>query len=174
MARAPDRLTLSRNRDLEGTERRPDVRWVLLTAVGIFLLFGLDNAFGQRPGTDTASAGGVELEVYSPSRLRSGLYFMTRFMITTTRELENATLLLDPGWLEGMTLNTLEPTPVGEANRDGKLALELGPVRAGTKHVFFLHFQVNPTNVGRRSQDVELHDDTTPLLHLDRTVTVFP
>jgi hypothetical protein len=99
---------------------------------------------------------------------------MTRFTITTAREIENATLVLDPGWLEGMTLNTLEPSPIGEANRDGKLALELGRVRAGTKHVFFLHFQVNPTNIGRRSQDVELHDDTTPLLHLDRTVTVFP
>lgn len=174
MARAPDRLTLSHHRDLEGREKRPLVRWVLLAVVGIFLLFGLGNAFGQRPQTDTASAGGVELEVYSPSRLRSGLYFMTRFTITTARELENATLVLDPGWLEGMTLNTLEPAPVGEANRDGRLALELGRVRAGTKHVFFLHFQVNPTNIGRRSQNVELHDDTTPLLHLDRTVTVFP
>jgi len=174
VARAPDRLTLSRHRDLEGREKRPFIRWVLLAVVGVFLLFGLGNAFGQRPQTDTASAGGVELEVYSPSRLRGGLIFMTRFTITTARELENATLVLDPGWLEGMTLNTLEPSPIGEANRDGKLALELGRVRAGTKHVFFLHFQVNPTNIGRRSQDVELHDDTTPLLHLDRTVTVFP
>ncbi len=100
MARAPDRLTLSRNRDLEGREKRPFVRRVLLAVLGIFLLLGLGNAFGQRPQTDTASAGGVELEVYSPGRLRSGLYFMTRFTITTARELENATLVLDPGWLE--------------------------------------------------------------------------
>ena len=99
---------------------------------------------------------------------------MARFTIRATREVEQATLVLDPGWLEGMTLNTLEPAPVGEANRDGKLAFDLGRVRAGTKHVFFLHFQVNPTNFGRRSQDVELHDDTTPLLHVDRTVTVYP
>ena len=61
-----------------------------------------------------------------------------------------------------------------EASRDGRLALELGHVPAGRRHVFFLHFQVNPTNVGRRSQDVELHDGETPLLHIDRTVTVFP
>ena len=99
---------------------------------------------------------------------------MSRFTIRADRELERATLLLDPGWLEGMTLNTLEPAPVGEANRDGRLALDLGRVRAGTKHVFFLHFQVNPTNIGRRPQDVELHDGETPLLHLDRAVTVFP
>jgi hypothetical protein len=171
---APDRLTLSRHRDLEGREKRPFVRWALLAAIVVFLLLGLGNAFGQRPQTDTASAGGVELEVYSPSRLRSGLYFMSRFTIRATREIEQATLVLDPGWLEGMTLNTLEPAPVSEANRDGKLALDLGRVRAGSEHVFFLHFQVNPTNLGRRSQDVELHDDTTPLLLIDRTVTVYP
>ena len=45
---------------------------------------------------------------------------------------------------------------------------------AGTKHVFFLHFQVNPTEVGRRSQDVALFDGETPLLAIDRTVTIFP
>jgi hypothetical protein len=167
-------LTLSRHRDLEGREKRPIVRWVFLAAIVVFLALGLGNAFGQRPQTESARAGGVELEVYSPSRLRSGLIFMSRFTIRTTREIERATLVLDPGWLEGMTLNTLEPAPVGEANRDGKIALDLGRVRAGSKHVFFLHFQVNPTNVGRRSQDVELHDDTTPLLHIDRTVTVYP
>ena len=174
MSPAPDKLTLSRHRDLKGRERRPVVRWVLLAAIGVFLLFGLGNAFGQRPTTDTASASGVELEVYSPSRLRSGLFFMSRFTIRATTEVEQATLVLDPGWLEGMTLNTLEPAPVAEANHDGKLALDLGRVRAGTEHVFFLHFQVNPTNVGRRSQDVELHDGATPLVHIDRTVTVYP
>ena len=47
-------------------------------------------------------------------------------------------------------------------------------MRAGTKHVFFLHFQVNPTEIGRRSQDIELYDGETRLLGLDRTVTIFP
>ncbi len=73
-----------------------------------------------------------------------------------------------------MTLNTLEPAPIGEANRDGKLALELGRVRAGTKHIFFLHFQVNPTNVGRREQDVELYDGEERLVAIERSVTIFP
>ena len=174
MARAPDTLRLAYHRDLEGREQRTLVRWLVVAAIVVLLALGLANVFGQRPQTDTASADGVELEVYSPRRLRSGLYFMSRFTIRAQRELEHATLVLDPGWLEGMTLNTLEPAPVGEANRDGRLALDLGRVRAGTKHVFFLHFQVNPTNVGRRAQDVELHDGGTPLLHVDRAVTVFP
>jgi hypothetical protein len=99
---------------------------------------------------------------------------MSRFTITAEREVEEATLVLDPGWLEGMTLNTLAPSPVGEASRDGRLVLELGRIPAGAKHVLYLHFQVNPTNVGRRSQDVDLMDGDRPLVHLDRTVTVYP
>lgn len=174
MASAPDQLTLELHRDRTGRDHRPFVRWALLALVGLLVLLGLLNAFGQKPHTDTAVADGVELEVYSPQRLRSGLFFMSRFTIRAEREVEAATLVLDPGWLEGITLNTLVPSPVGEANRDGKIALDLGRVRAGTKHVFFLHFQVNPTEIGRRSQDVALFDGDTPLLELDRTVTIFP
>ncbi|NUT55952.1 MAG: hypothetical protein HOQ03_08220 [Thermoleophilia bacterium] len=174
MARAPEQLTLARHRDLEGRENRPYVRWALLTILGLLCLLGLLNAFGQRPQTATGSADGVELEVYSPERLRSGLFFMSRFTIRAERELEAATLVLDPGWLEGITLNTLAPSPVGEASRDGKLAFDLGHVPAGAEHVFFLHFQVNPTEVGRRPQDVALFDGQTEILRLDRTVTVYP
>ena len=174
MASAPDQLTLARHRDLEGREHRPWARWTILTVLSFVLLLGLLNVFGQRPRTDTASADGVELELYSPSTVRGGLFFMSRFTIRAERELEAATLVLDPGWLEGMTLNSIEPAPVGEANRDGRLAFDLGRIRAGTKHVLFLHFQVNPTNIGRRPQDVELLDGETSLLRLDRTITVFP
>jgi hypothetical protein len=174
VASAPDQLTLARHRDLTGREHRPYVRWAVLTALGLLCLLGLLNAFGQRPETHTASADGVELEVYSPERVRSGLFFMSRFTIRAEREIKSATLLLDPGWLEGITLNTLVPAPVGEANRDGRIAFDLGRVRPDTDHVFFLHFQVNPTETGRRSQDVELLDGETPLLAVDRTVTIYP
>jgi hypothetical protein len=171
---APDQLTLKRHRDLVGRERRPFARWAVLTALGLLCLLGLLNAFGQRPQTHTATASGAELEVYSPERLRSGLFFMSRFTIRAERELESATLVLDPGWLEGITLNTLAPGPVGEASRDGKLAFDLGHVPAGQEHVFFLHFQVNPTEVGRRPQDVALYDGEQRLLSIDRTVTIYP
>jgi hypothetical protein len=174
-SRVPDLLTLGRHRDLHGRDRRPVVRWILLGLLTAVLLLGLLNVFGQRPDTDVADGPAAELKVYSPTRLRSGLFYESRFTIRAHEEIENATLVLDPGWLEGMTLNTLEPSPVGEANRDGRIALELGHVPAGGLHRFFLHFQVNPTNVAfGRAQDVELHDGERLLLHLDRTVTVFP
>ena len=75
-------------------------------------------------------------------------------------------------WL--MAVSSIVPSPVGEASRDGKIALDLGRVPAGAKHVLFLHFQVNPTEIGRRSQDVRLFDGETELLHVDRTVTIYP
>lgn len=174
MADVPDQLTLKRHRDLVGRESRPFLRWVLLAFLGLFCLAGLANAFGQRPRTDTAETAVARLDVYSPPRLRSGLYFESRFHIHAREEIEEATLVLDPGWLEGMTLNTLEPAPIGEASRDGRIALELGRIPSGSEHIFFLHFQVNPTNVGRREQDVELYDGEERLLTIDRSVTVFP
>jgi hypothetical protein len=174
VAEAPDQLTLARHRDLEGREHKPWSRLALLAIVGLFLLLGLLNVFGQRPDTAVGDSPVASLKVYSPTKLRSGLYFMSRFTIEARDEIENATLVLDPGWLEGMTLNTLEPAPVGEANRDGRLALELGRIRAGDTHRFFLHFQVNPTNFGRRSQDVDLEDGDRRLVHLERDVTIFP
>src|SRR5687767_13661500 len=47
VAAAPDQLTLSRHRDLEGHGHRPYVRWALLTLLGVLILLGLLNAFGQ-------------------------------------------------------------------------------------------------------------------------------
>ena len=175
MSRAPDLLTLSRHRDLEGREHRPYVRWALLTLVGILVLLGLLNVFGQKPHTDTASAErGRARGLLPAAACAAGSSSCRGSRFAREREIEAATLVLDPGWLEGITLNTLVPSPVGEANRDGKIALDLGHVPAGSEHVFFLHFQVNPTEVGRRSQDVALYDGETPLLDVDRTVTIFP
>jgi hypothetical protein len=37
-----------------------------------------------------------------------------------------------------------------------------------------MQFQVNPTNVGRRPQDVRLYDGTTLLATIHRRITIFP
>jgi len=167
-------LTLRHHRDLEGREKRPIARRLLLSLLGLFCLLGLLNVFGQRPQTHVAASPAASLRVYSPQRVRSGLIFESRFHIHALRDLGEARIVLDSGWLEGMTLNTVEPGPVGEASDDGRLALELGHIPAGQDHILFLQFQVNPTNVGRRSQDVELYDGGELLLTIDRSVTIFP
>ena len=73
-----------------------------------------------------------------------------------------------------MTINTIEPSPVGEGSNDGRLVFDLGHVPAGQRHILFMQIQVNPTNVGRRPQNVRLYDGEQLLATIDRTVTVFP
>jgi hypothetical protein len=173
VADIPDHLTLRRNRDREGA-RDVVIRRAFVGVLVLISGLGLANAFGQRPSTSTASTGAADVEVYAPARVRAGLYYMARFTIDAHSELRGATLVLDPGWAEGITINTMVPSPIGEASEDGKLVFELGHVPAGEKYVLFIHSQVNPTNVGRRSQDVELRDGDTTLAHIDRTITIFP
>ena len=174
MADTPQFLTLKRNRDLEGMSGRPWLRWALVAALGVVVVLGALNVFGQQPETEVVDADAARLEVLSPDDLRSGLYFMSRFVIDAKEDLEEATLVLDPGWLEGVTLNTVEPSPVGEASRDGRIAFELGHIPAGDQYRFYLQFQVNPTEFGRRSHDVALYDGETLLARLDRTTMIWP
>ena len=173
MADLPAGLTRAEN--VEASARAELVaRRVLIGLIVLLALLALANVFGQEETISRAVASGASLEVAAPVRLRGGLFFQGRFTIGAERELEHATLVLDRGWLEGMHINTIEPAPVGESSRDGKLALDFGRVPAGDFLVAYLQFQVNPTNVGRRSQDVELYDDDRLLASVDRTVTVLP
>ena len=173
MADTPAFLTLPRNRDAAG-RREVSIRRILVLLVTALLVAGLLNVFGQRPQTVRAGTSTASLKVYAPERVRGGLYYEARFTITARQDVKDARLVLNSGWLEGMTLNTIEPSPVGEASRDGKLALDLGHVRAGTSYILFIQMQVNPTNIGHRSQDVALYDGDTFLTSVDRSVTVFP
>jgi hypothetical protein len=149
-------------------------RRILIGLIVLLAVLALANVFGQEERVSRAVASGASLEVSAPVRLRGGLFYQGRFTIGAERQLEHATLVLDRGWLEGMHINTIEPAPVGESSRDGKLALDFGRVPAGDFLVAYLQFQVNPTNVARRSQDVELYDDGRLLARVDRTVTVLP
>jgi len=174
VADAPDYLELPRNRDLVGLERRPWTRRALLGLVAVPLVLGLLNVFGQRPQTSSAAGTAAKLSLYAPARVRSGLYYEARFHIHARRALNDARLVLAPGWLEGMTVNTIEPSPLREASDNGRLVLALGHIPAGGSYLLFIQTQVNPTNVGRRSQRVELYDGTRRLLTIDREITIFP
>lgn len=174
MASLPDGLSLERHRELAGPGFNRPVRWVVLALLGAFLLLGVFNLFGQRPSGTTVDTPKAKLELYAPSRLRGGLMYEARFTITAHQDLKRALVALSPGWNEGMQLNTIEPSPIGQASRNGDLLLTLGHVPAGQKFRLFLEFQVNPTNVGRRTADVTFYDGGTKLATIKRTVTVFP
>ena len=155
-------------------QREAPVRRALVALVALICLAGLLNVFGQHPQTSEAATSQASLKVYAASRVRGGLYYQARITVTARRDVKNATLVFEPGWAEGITINTVEPSPVGEASRDGNLVFELGHVPAGTSYILFLQLQVNPTNIGHRSQDVALFDGDRFLTKVDRSVTVFP
>jgi hypothetical protein len=173
VAKPPEFLTLTGNRDpsnrVELAARR--LLFVALAALSTVALLGL---LGQMPRESRATAAAAELEVLAPKRLRGGLFYQGRFTIESKAGIENARLVFDRGWLEGTHVNTIEPAPTEESSRDGRLALGFGEIPAGDTFVLYMQFQVNPTNVGRRSQDVELYDGQTRLAVVDRTVTIFP
>jgi hypothetical protein len=90
--------------------------------------------------------------------VRGGLLYTVSFTVRAHVELKKATLVLDPGWIDGMQVNSINPQPVDEASRQGRVVLDLGHVPAGQVVRYWIEFQVNPTTVGHRRQNVELDD----------------
>jgi hypothetical protein len=174
VADIPERLTLRRNRDLVGRRNFIWVRRVLITLLVGFMIAALANTFGQRPSTAKATVPAATLAVYSPVRLRSGLYYEARFHIFARQEIKNAVLVLSSDWIEGITLNTIEPSPLGEASDNGRLSFTLGHIPARQSYLLYVQSQVNPTTLGRRDQNVWLYDDKTLLAKVSRTTTIFP
>jgi hypothetical protein len=175
MADIPDRIVLRRHRDLQGWGRFRWLRYVVIGALVVFLVAGLLNAFGQRPSTVDVQSPRAKLRLYAPTRVRGGLLFEARFTIYARDELKNVLLRLAPGWNEGLQMNTVAPSPLGQGSRDGDLLFTLGHVPKGTVYRLYLQFQVNPTNVAwHRNADVTLYDGAARLVHLHHTITVFP
>ena len=174
VAEIPDQIVLEQHRDFAGRTHHIWYRRALLGVLTVFLVLGAVNVFGQRPAGTTVDSPEASLELYAPTKLRGGVFFEARFTITAHRDVKNALLQLSPGWQESLQMNTIEPVPIGQASRNGDLLFTLGHIPAGQKFRLFLQFQVNATNVGRRTADVTLYDGGTKLVHIHRVITVYP
>src|SRR5205807_5375771 len=95
----------------------------LVAALPVAALF---NVFGQHPTIATAKAPAAALHLYAPTHLRGGLLYMARFNVTAQQDLQKANLILAPGWAESITINTIEPSPIGEGSSNGKIVFQLG------------------------------------------------
>jgi hypothetical protein len=175
MADVPDAIVLKRDRDLEGRQYDIWVRRALLGLVVTVPVIALFNVFGQKPDTHLLVGPAASLKIYAPARLRGGLLYEARFHITARQDIKDAYLVLGTGWAEGMSINTIEPSPVSEASNSGRLSFELGHIGAGKSYIQFMQFQVNPTNVAwNRKQTVWLNDGKDRLLTYSRGVRIFP
>jgi hypothetical protein len=170
----PDRLDRKQHVDLEGRDLErwlPRAGIVLLAA---FLAVGLANVFGQRVQTTSAEDAVADLEVKAPSAVRSGLIYEVQFTVSAHTALEEPTLVLESGWFDGFTINTMSPDTKDWTQRDGRQVLAYDAVPAGAELVVRLQYQVNPTTMGTREQGVVLEDDGETILALDHETIVFP
>jgi hypothetical protein len=174
VADVPDSIVLKRDRDLEGRRKEVWARRTIMGLIAAVPVVALFNVFGQRPQTSIAKTPAASLKLYAPARLRSGVLYSARFHVFARRELKDARLVLSPGWAEAMQINTIEPSPVGEASENGRLSFDLGHIPAGKSFLLFMAFQVNPTNVGRRAANVELDDGNERILTVHHKVSIWP
>ena len=165
---------LKRDRDLAGRTWHPWVRRGLLALLAVPPLLALTNIFGQHQSATSATSPSATLTVNAPSRVRGGLLYTVSFTVRAHSDLQQATLVLDPGWIDGMQVNSINPQPVDEGSRDGKVVLVLGHIAAGRRVQYWIEFQVNPTTLGKRRQNVELDDGTKRILTERRQLTIYP
>jgi hypothetical protein len=164
----------SRHRDLVGLRSSDHWRRIIVGIAGAITMLALLDAFGQCARTTVARASAASLRLDGPSRVRGGLVYTSEIVITPSRTLGDARVWLARGWFEGMSVNTIEPSPTSEASRGPWIVFGLGRLLAGRPYRLWLSLQTNPTTVGRRTQDVRLSDGSTPIIMVRRTLFVFP
>jgi hypothetical protein len=174
VAELPEGIALDRHRDLRGRASGPWARRTLLCCVAVLPILALLDVFGQHPSTSSASGPAASVTVTAPSRLRSGLIFQVRVKVVARRDIQQPQIVFDEGWWESMSVNSIAPEPSEESTKDGRVELTYGKLDAGQSLVSWIYFQVNPTNVGKRREDVQIEDGDTPLLTVHRSLTIFP
>ena len=170
----PDGLDRAQHVELAHRARQVWGRRALIAALAAIPVVALMNVFGQQDSNTAAVAPAATLTVRAPDRLRGGLLYQTVFTIVAHRRIESLDLVLSPGWLDGLTLNTVEPAASQETSRDGRVSLSYGKLDPGRKVVVFADWQVNPTTVTHRGVDADVYDGANLLAHVHRTLTVFP
>jgi hypothetical protein len=138
------------------------------------VVLALLDRFGQVTSESSVRAPAASMRLSAPETVRGGLFFESQLDIRALADIEHPRLVLDDGWVEGMQVNSIEPSPVGEASRDGRLVLSYDALSAGDVLRIRFQFQVIPTTAGRRSYAVELDDADRPLARLSPTITVLP
>jgi hypothetical protein len=167
-------LDLARIRDLQGRRQYPWARRALLVLLAVPVILGVSGALGQETTTRSATGPQARLTLDAPSVVRGGLMWRARISVQALRTISHPRLILAPGYINGMQMNTIEPSPTGEASRGAQLVFSYDELSAGDELVVYLQFQTNPTTMGGQDATVVLDDATRPLARVDHTITVLP
>jgi hypothetical protein len=151
------------------------IRRFFMAVLLAVVVLALCNVVGQRATTATAHSATADLTVHAPTRVRPGLLFQAKLTILAHQALPKVTLVLGSGWINGLTLNTAEPSPSTQTSGPGgSLILSLGSLRAGQTFVQYLDYQVNPTSLSSRRQLISVESNGAPLVSVLRTMTIVP
>jgi hypothetical protein len=170
----PSGLAADRHRDLAGRSHEPWVRRAILLAFLAVAALGLANVFGQRAATSSAAGDAGELTLEAPDRLRSGLIGQGTIRVDAAQRIARPRLVLDAGWIDGMTINTISPEAADQGSDEGRPVLAYGELPAGESLVVRISYQVNPTTIGSMDGGVALLDGDRLIARVDRTLVVFP
>jgi hypothetical protein len=165
---------LQRERHIEVRAHTPWIRRAGITLMTAFCVLALANTFGQVATVTSGATSTASLKVESPTRLRGGLIFTSVFTVVAAQKIADARLRLSPGWFNGITLNASAPQSNQQSSDSAGTTMDFGSVDAGSEMPVWISWQVNPTTVGGRDQDVTLWDGDKQILSLHRSVFVFP
>jgi hypothetical protein len=174
VARVPEALVRKEHVELAGRDVEGWLRRAGLVLLAAFIGLGLANVFGQAIGETGVGNDVARLTVRAPGAVRHGLFYQVMFRIDAHRTLEEPALVLDPGWVEGFTINSYQPDPVEWQHRNGRNVLVYGAIPAGGHLVARLQYQVNTTAVGSRAQNVVLEDGGEPIVRVDHDSFIYP
>lgn len=149
-------------------------RRAVLTLFLVAVLAVLLGAIGQESSDSRTATAGATLHLDAPRVIRGGLLVQARIEVRARQAIDQPTLLLSDGWIDGVQVNTIEPQPANESSQDGRVALSYDKLDAGGRLVVWFQFQVDPTAVGRRDMSVSLLDGDRLVARVDRHQTILP
>lgn len=170
----PPGIDMERHANLSGRAQYSWWRRAVLVVIAAIPVLGLLNVFGQKAESNRAGSPDASLLVKSPARVRGGLMFTTKIVVTPHRDIHDGQLYLDNGWFRNMSLNGVSPQPSNFDAQDNWQTWDFGPMQANQAFTVWISWQTNPTNVGRHPQTVQLYDGDTQMMTVHRTLTVFP
>jgi hypothetical protein len=174
MDQLPPELDVDRHVLLRGRARHIWYRRGLFSLLLALPILALLNVFGQKPSVSDAATDAGTLTVQAPERVRGGLLFQVRVDVKATREIKEPQLVLNPGLVDQLTLNTTEPDPLSQSSSNGRLTLSYGRIPAGQRLTVWLQYQANPANLGTQTANILLTDGDTPIATVKRDITIFP
>ncbi|MGN6256500.1 MAG: hypothetical protein ACTHN3_01960 [Solirubrobacterales bacterium] len=174
MSDLPQGIDLPRHRDFEGKRPGQVIRHVFLALLTVFIAAALLNVFGARPSTSEAGGSAATLKVTAPERVRGGLLYQARLEIHANEPIGAPTLVLDKGWVEETTINTVQPEPAETTTDLGHLKLRYPPLQPGRTLTVFISLQANPNDVGTHDAGVALFNAGEEIASIERTQVNFP